>query len=79
MKKLKVYKILYSLVFMFLFSCEKDTTCWECKIQQTTTKVIIQEYCDKTNAEIENIEAQNTFNHNLNGAWWHQTCVCKRK
>jgi len=68
-------KLFILLLFIILFSCEKEV-CWECKIQQTETKVIIQQYCNKTIDEITAIENSNTFVHNLYGEFYHQTCTC---
>lgn len=72
-------KLLFLLLIICLFSCEKVPNCWECKIQQTKTKVITQQYCDVTEDKIKEIEKQNTFSHNLNGVWFNQTCKCTLK
>ena len=59
-------KLLLLIGLVFLFSCEKDTYCWVC--QQTTTyttyymqdDIVISgfETCDKTLAEIQQMEKE---------------------
>jgi len=83
-------KLLLLLFVVFLFSCEKQV-CWECvtiKTDPTSTsltipegfnRILIEEYCDKTEAEIANIEKLGTFRHNLFGIPWNQTTVCTLK
>ena len=83
-------KLLLLLLVLFLFSCEKQV-CWECvtiKTDPTSTsltipegfnRILIEEYCDKTEVEIANIEKLGTFRHNLFGIPWNQTTVCTLK
>jgi len=62
-------KLLLILGLVILFSCEKDTYCWVC--QQTTTyttfymqnEIIVSgfETCDKTLAEIQLMEKEQSY------------------
>lgn len=72
-------KLLFLFLIMFLFSCEKKETCWECITRQTKDITLNNRYCDKTEDEIKKIEQLGTFYHNLFGEWWHQTTICKLK
>ena len=84
-------KLLGFLVIVLLISCEKPQTCWVC-ITQVIPPLAInpnipdgyqrptsQEYCDKTEAQIREIEKAGTFYHNISGFAWHYTTECKLK
>jgi len=61
-------KLLLLIGLLFLLSCEKDTYCWECTTVTTYSATwyvpIVEEiktdYCDKSPAEIQEIEKDNS-------------------
>lgn len=71
--------LLAFIMFIFLFSCEKEDPCWHCEMRQTKKTTLYFTFCDKTEEEIRNYEEINTFTHNFGGEFWHQTTTCKLK
>ena len=89
MKKL----VLLFILPLILTMCEKEESkiCWTCltvKIDPTSrdpnipkgfNRILTQDYCNKTEKEIQRIEELGTFYHNVFGISWHQTTVCTLK